>query len=605
MSLFSELKRRNVFKVGIAYIALGWVVIQATDIIVPALNLPDTINTIVVYFGLIGFPFALFFAWAFELTPDGMVRADEVDQESSITYSTGRKLDFAIIGLMALAISFLIYDRGSEPEEVSVAETVLENTVAVLPFADMSPDGSQEYFGDGIAEEILNVLVSVDELDVTSRTSAFALKGQNLLIPEIAAKLNVNYIVEGSIRSAGNRIRVTAQLINVASDQHMWSQTYDRELTDIFAIQDEISRAIADALKIELVGYAVGREAPTDNMDAYQLYLRGHELFLSRELENLLEAISLLEQAVELDPDFAEGWAELSASRIVLPGYGNVNDLDALIERANIEADKALSLNPELAQAWAAKGAVLYELLEWEDALKAARRSVELNPNNDTAWLWLADDLSIKGYIKEAEQAFLRAIELAPNVVINQELYSYNLFFQNRIDEARNRILNKIPPSRKSYMKSNLLMELAIREKDKNEYLRHYKSIASIYGSLPESIIGQYFDAYFDASLREALRGDLMKALENNHPLLFVKIYLLLDGEGFVLYFKTRKSGSVTLLRALYSPLFRPMLNQDVVKDYLKEIGLVDYWRETKFPDFCQAVGDDDFECQDGEGNWP
>ena len=277
MSLFTELKRRNIFKVAMAYLALGWVVVQVTDMAVPALNLPESLNSIVFYLGVIGFPFAMLFTWAFELTPDGIKKTAEVEEVESISATTGQKMNYAIIGLLIIAVGFLLYDRGAEqePEEIILAD--IANTIAVLPFEDLSADGTQDYFGKGMAEEILNVLVSVDELDVASRTSAFALKDQNLLIPEIAERLNVNYIVEGSIRSDGDNVRITAQLIDVAAARHLWSDTYDRELTSIFAIQDEISVAIADALKVELIGDALG-DVPTQNMEAYGLFLQARRL---------------------------------------------------------------------------------------------------------------------------------------------------------------------------------------------------------------------------------------------------------------------------------------------------------------------------------------
>ena len=280
-SLFTELKRRNVFKVGVAYLVMAWVVVQITTEAVPALHLPDWINTAVFFFGIIGFPFAIFFAWAFELTPEGLKREHEVNRDESITHHTSRKLDFVIIGLLVVALGYFIYESRFENEtelqNVNSAESsdtggITENTptgssIAVLPFVNMSSDPEQEYFSDGISEEILNVLTQIPNLHVTSRSSSFSFKGKENITSEVAAKLGVKNILEGSVRTSGKFIRITAQLITADSDKHLWSETYDRELTvdNIFAIQDEISNAIVSALKVHLLKGIVSNPNKTNN----------------------------------------------------------------------------------------------------------------------------------------------------------------------------------------------------------------------------------------------------------------------------------------------------------------------------------------------------
>ena len=261
MSFFKELKRRNVFRVGIAYTVAAWLLLQVSDIVFPRIGLPDSAVTLVIALLIIGFIPALIFAWAFEMTPDGIKRETDVDREQSITSKTGRELDRSIIVILVLALGYFAYDKFAEVESVSifpqtaqtgastdgeklnltpVEATLAEQTnqsIAVLPFVNMSADVDNEYFSDGISEELLNVLVKVSSLHVASRTSSFAYKGKELPISQIANELKVDNVLEGSVRKAGNRVRITAQLINAESDRHIWSETYERELVDIFDIQ--------------------------------------------------------------------------------------------------------------------------------------------------------------------------------------------------------------------------------------------------------------------------------------------------------------------------------------------------------------------------------
>ncbi len=252
MSLIAELKRRNVFRVGVAYAIVGWLLLEVASVVLPALHLPDWALTLLVVFVVAGFPLALILAWAFEMTPEGIRRETDVDPAESVRHSTGRKLDFAIIGLLAIAVAYFAF-RGGDPISPT-GSTGQVKTIAVLPFADMSGDPEQEFFSDGISEELLNVLAKVKGLQVTSRTSAFAFKGTNTSIPEIAEKLGVEHVLEGSVRMAGDRVRITTQLIEVSTDSHLWSESYDRNLSDIFAVQDEIAAKVGEALKVALLG---------------------------------------------------------------------------------------------------------------------------------------------------------------------------------------------------------------------------------------------------------------------------------------------------------------------------------------------------------------
>ena len=294
MLLYKELKRRNVFRVTIAYVIIAWLILQVGDTLAPALHLPESINTALAFFLILGFPLAIFLAWAYELTPEGLKRERDVDRTKSITHVTGRKLDSFIIAVLVLALGYFVFDKfvldpsrdaelvqattetvAKQATESREAETA-DKSIAVLPFLNMSDDAANEYFSDGISEEMLNLLTKIPELRVTSRTSAFSYKGKDFKIADVGRELNVAYVLEGSVRKAGNKVRITVQLIEVDSDTHQWSETYDRTLEDIFAIQDEIAAAVVAQLKVALLG-AVPMVRET-NPQAYALFLQGRHL---------------------------------------------------------------------------------------------------------------------------------------------------------------------------------------------------------------------------------------------------------------------------------------------------------------------------------------
>ncbi|WP_019027993.1 hypothetical protein [Colwellia piezophila] len=344
-SFISELKRRNVFKVGVAYLVLAWVVVQISDTAVPALHLPEWIITAVFFFGAIGFPFAIFFAWAFEITPEGIKKESEITPEESIAAHTGRKIDFIIIGLMAIALSYFIYESRfpTKTEQAVVTDTSSELktesaepikiSIAVLPFADMSPNNDHEYFSDGISEELLNLLAKIPNIQVVARTSSFQFKGKNLDIQSIAKKLGVKTILEGSVRKSGTKVRITAQLIKADDGFHIWSETYDRELDDIFKVQDEISAAIVESLK-EVLGIKLEKATSTGkiiNPIAYDLYLQGLKGLYSRNFKSLERAVSKFESAIKIEPNFNIAKVKLAETFINQIGTGSRFDNDILV----------------------------------------------------------------------------------------------------------------------------------------------------------------------------------------------------------------------------------------------------------------------------------
>ena len=321
MSLFEELKRRNVIKVAAVYLIVGWLLLQVSDTLAPALHLPEWIHSAVAFILILGLPIAVVFAWAYELTPEGLKKEKDVDRSQSITHVTGRRIDFVIIGLMAVALIYFAADKflgtpaGDAVQATATAEVTEEadHSIAVLPFVNMSDDPGNEYFSDGLSEELLNALVRSGGLKVTGRTSSFAFKNQNTDLREIGRLLNVANVLEGSVRKYENRVRITAQLIKTADGYHLWSETFDRELDDIFAIQEEIAGHVTGALQVALLGSPTNQNAAGANAErnaqAYEEYLRGMYVYQRNidDRDGLARARDHFVRALEIDVNYIEG----------------------------------------------------------------------------------------------------------------------------------------------------------------------------------------------------------------------------------------------------------------------------------------------------------
>ena len=374
MSLYNELKRRNVFRVAIAYLALAWLLTEVSGTLFPVFGIPDWgIRFLVIVFAL-GFVPAVIISWAYEITSEGLKREKDVVRDDSITHVTAKRLDGITIGLIVAALVFLMADRfwmsPRHPEQsVTPAEVAADNmqasepetieshyppnSIAVLPFVNMSSDVEQEYFSDGISEELLNLLAKIPELRVISRSSSFYFKGKDVKLADVARELNVAHILEGSVRKAGNQVRITAQLIEASSDTHLWSETYDRELDNIFAIQDEIAAAVVAQLEVTLLG-ETPKVRETDP-EAFALYLQGRHLNRLNHVETLQQAQTLLQQALVLDPGYAAAWIELS----IVYGYqvnSGLRPHDEGFRLAREAVNKALAIDPEYARAHARLG---------------------------------------------------------------------------------------------------------------------------------------------------------------------------------------------------------------------------------------------------------
>ncbi len=456
-SVFAELKRRNVFRVGVAYVVAAWVVAQVADLVLENIGAPSWVMQSLLLLLALGFVAALIIAWAYEVTPDGIKRERDVVRHESITHETSKRLNIITIGLVLVAIVLLFADRfllsrtHSEPVASSAGGTEIsvdpadkassggtpEKSIAVLPFVNMSPDKDQDYFADGISEEILNALVKAEGLHVSGRTSSFSFKGKDTNIQEIGRALNVAHVLEGSVRKQANQVRVTAQLIKTGDGYHLWSETYDRSLENIFDVQDDISRQVTKELLRLLKSDDQGRlaNAMTTNMEAYDLFLRGRDYIGKRIGDNVPTGMALLRRAVSLDPDFAEAWAALAEAELVSPGYVDV-DHDAASRRAQEYARTAIDLRPTLALPHAVLGLAQKDKGKILEAQLGLQKAYEMEPNNVLVLRWLGTVSQALGLFDRALEIFEKASELDPmsrTDVFNNAVAQFSL---RNLDEA-------------------------------------------------------------------------------------------------------------------------------------------------------------------------
>ena len=389
MTFFDELKRRNVIRVGAAYLLVAWLILQVVDVVGPMLELPVSFGRGVLLLLAIGFALALLFSWIYELTPEGLKREKDVDRSESITHATGRKLNVAIVGLLLVAVVIFGVDRfvGVGPDssisDVDESDAATQDgpiRIAVLPFVNMSDDPDQEYFSDGLSEELLNLLSRIPDLSVTSRTSAFSFRGEDFTIADVGEQLNVDHVLEGSVRRSGDTIRITAQLVHVAKDEREWSDTWDRQFEDVFVIQDEIAGHVVDALKIELLDDIPTVEETTPQV--YALVLEASYMRRQGNAPGFRQAIALLERAVELDPNYSPAWSQLAWAHYggTSRGVGDKHDVMPTVRAA---IDKALQLNPSSVDAYAARAQVAWSYdYDYETASRSLEIAEELEPWN-------------------------------------------------------------------------------------------------------------------------------------------------------------------------------------------------------------------------------
>jgi TolB-like protein/Flp pilus assembly protein TadD len=421
-----EVKRRNVFRVALVYIIAGWLTMQVVDVMFPALKLPEWLTSAVAAFVIIGFPFALIFAWAFEMTPEGIKREKDVDRDESVTPDTGQKLNRTAMIILIIAVGFLLADKfilqdSEEAAEEPVAGIVADAkpSIAVLPFVNMSDDRENEYFSDGLSEELLNLLARIPQLHVAGRTSSFKFKDTNEDLRIIGEALNVAHVLEGSVRKSGPTLRITAQLIDTENGYHLWSDTYDRSLTDVFAIQDEIAGHVVEALKVHLLGAEVAvANQGTTNVDAYNQFLRGNYFLEHTSDENLKKAMDAYNGAIELDPNFARAYVGLAITQQQTFSGWTGSSGGAFIsnfERMRATVEKAVALDPDNPDTLVAK--TMFSLTsEWDvpQAVADTTKALAIDPNHLRALGWHGSNMMFSGKFEEAEVAILAALDIDP-----------------------------------------------------------------------------------------------------------------------------------------------------------------------------------------------
>jgi len=439
-SFFSELKRRNVYKVAVAYAVVGWVIAQIATQIFPFLEIPNWIVRLVIVLIAIGFPIALVIAWAFEATPEGIKRTEDVDPVAAARAS--RKHTWIYVVVIGAAISFALFFLGrytaGNKSVVTSANEMPAKSIAVLPFDNLSRDPDNAFFAEGVQDEILTRLAKVADLKVIARTSTQKFKSSPENLPDIAKQLGAVNILEGSVQKVNDQVRVNVQLINALTNAHLWAEIYDRKLSDIFAVQSDIAKTVADTLQARLTGSEKQMMAaqPTNSTEAYELYHKGRSLWGKRSGDNIPKAIAFYEEALTHDPSYALAYAGLADAYVLLPYY-TVASLAESVPKAREAALKALKLDPNLAEAHTALGKILNFEVDLTGSVREFQRAIELKPNDATAHHWFSNGpLSALGRFEEAIAEGKRSIELDPlSPIINAD-FGNTLYYARRYDDA-------------------------------------------------------------------------------------------------------------------------------------------------------------------------
>jgi TolB-like protein/Tfp pilus assembly protein PilF len=603
-NLFAELKRRHIYRVAAAYAVVAWVLLQLAANVSPILDLPPWIARTVLLLLVIGFPVALVFAWVHQLGPESGALARA---------STG-KLDWALMGALVVVIALVSYEQlapsfsaktaqqanGAAARQASLSLSGAIS-IAVLPFVNLSSDKEQEFFSDGMTEEITSALAKIASLNVVARTSSFQFKGQNTDVRAIGQSLGATHLIEGSVRKAGIQVRITAQLIRTDTGAHLWTESYDRELKDVFATQEDIAQAIAGALQVPL-GLKQGENlvsSRTNDFESYDSYLRARGLYRAREIG---EAVKLLEPAVVRDPGFAPAWALLAHSYNLLPNYSEVLRQDSIPEarraiqslntKAETAAREAIRLDPRYAGGYSALADMRTLRGNWKEAEDLYRQALALDPANPETLSRYEVFLIDTGRLKEALAVGERLRILEPFVPV----YSSNagLFMQlNGQDEASIALLQATPGAAlvrntalaRAYAAAGRNAEAAATLLAINDNRLSRRSVEVAAGLL-------------SATPRNANSPVALPFLEGELGL----VYPFIGALDRVLEFPERGAeinflGTVTL-SPLWFPSHAPLRKTERFKALVRKIGLVEYWRAKGWPDLCHPTGADDFTCE-------
>jgi TolB-like protein/Tfp pilus assembly protein PilF len=613
MNLFTELKRRHVFRIGIAYLVVAWLVLQVANILTPLLGVPLWISKAILLVLIVGFPVALILAWAFELTPEGVKRTDELDETTPRrAISTGRKLDFVIIGALVVALGYSLWHQyygtptqqtAEQTERTAVAETGAMPTVAVLPFANLSDDKSQEYFADGLSDALMDKLASLKGLEVTGRTSSFYFKGKNEDLQTIGEKLGVADLLTGSVAKSGDRLRITAQLINAKTGYQVWSETYDRKLEDVFAIQDDISKSVANALSVALGVGDLGRiEGGTRNVAAYDSYLKALKPPNAAQSMTLFrEQLDSLEQAVRLDPSYALAWVAISSVCRLALNYDDPGNAADWRKRADDALDRARALAPNAMQVLAESAITAADRGSWEDAERTFGKAIALHGDAQVAQNYGAF-LELAGKPRKAVEYLIearRSEPLDPSVAVALGLdYAASGMTGEALAEFERGIhLGGSPNNLTGF---ELMTAMATGDRDEiQRRIDAFKKINDITASIYVAM--RPFLDKPQEGIAELKR--LYAKPENAVPIqrLVISVWAAYFGDPDLALaaIKDMFSGGASYSNTslFWQPVFHDMRERPGFKEFVRERGLVDYWRQYGWGDFCHPVGDNDFEC--------
>lgn len=608
MSVWGELKRRNVVKVAATYAIVAWLVVQIASVFAPALGMPDWVLGFIVFVVILGFPIALVLAWAYELTPQGVMRTEQVSPEDSVAHVTGRKLNYLLSALLAVALAVVVldvyvFDEGGlfssaadDPEaRTAGSEERTTPSIAVLPFIDLSPEGNQEYFSDGLSEELLNRLAQIDSLRVAGRTSSFAFKGQNADLRGIGESLGVEHLLEGSVRRIGDELRITAQLVSATDGFHLWSETYARELDDVFAVQEEIAAEVAAALSLELgIGGQTVRYGGTESYQAYDLYLRGAQI---RDADPA-RAIEILEQAVAIDPDYASAWSVMSiAYGRVLNAATSAEAAQRALDEMERTARRALAAAPD---SWEGHNALVWPNLAKRDFLAAetamasararsgARGGVFANGSN-------ANFLHQIGRVEEALEERLVARRSDPLNGLQSFGVQLDLLLLGRYEEALAEYERNADLPRNGNAMEVINVPWLIERGDVEAVEQRFSRGSDIFRR-----VGELLDAPDRALevMRQIMDDPGYKLRDEQAQLAILAAYY---GDpslavGFLrnAYFAYGFAGFFLM----WHPELSSARQTDDFKQFARDLGLVELWRETgEWGDYCHPVSDTDFEC--------
>jgi len=615
-TFISELRRRNVIRAAAFYAASAWLVVQVATQLFPFFDVPAWTVRWLVVAAVLGFPFLIAFAWFYEITPQGLKRESEVERDASIAGATGRRLDRWIIAVMGVAIVVLLANQFVAHRSDSVATTAAppaagapaaaapEKSIAVLPFTDMSPGHDQEYFSDGIAEELLNALAKLRDLKVAGRTSSFSFKGKNDDLRSIGKTLGVANILEGSLRKQGDKVRITAQLIQVSDGFHLWSDTYDGDVSDVFALQESIAVAIADKLELVLEGGPDRRIVPiaTTNPEAHALYLEATGIFDRREGARFPEAIDKLERAIALDPKFARAHSRLAALVAIAPTYTKLDPI-AAIETVETHARMASELDPKLAEPYGALGQSLSIRRRYTEARAAFARARELDSTDTTSALWYATELIMTGYRRQGDVALDELLSIDP--MLPTALLWRGAGYTYAGDYAKAEPLLKRAADAKLKFAGLGLAYVADARNDKPTAIAELTTAFSALDTgLPDDWAGMLAAGIIDGGAARTHALDAIHRYLDDKPRVVsgVVVYgLMRMGEparAIAILDSGFTSNDAVFLALMWSPYGRDVRLLPEFPAFTRRIGFADVWDKYGAPDDCRREASGDYVCQ-------